>query len=96
MKQKIRCGAHYCEVCKRCIRPPRLRQTYIADWWTVCEECEPDVLTVTFQPREESLRTSFKIKHQDIPLLIKSLQNFKPGKEIMELYLAEGNVKDSQ
>ena len=80
MNQKIRCGAQYCEVCKKCLKPARLRQTYQEDWWTICEECESDVLQVSFKPRQESLMTNFKIKYQDIPFLIKQLQEFKPPK----------------
>lgn len=74
MNQKIRCGGQYCEVCKKCIKPPRLRKTYQEDWLTTCEECDVDVLRISFRPREESLMTDFKIKYQDIPLLIKELE----------------------
>ena len=70
--EKVRCGGHYCEVCKKCTQQPRLRR-YIPDYWHVCEECETDVLHVTFRPREENLMTDFKVKFQDIPLLIRHL-----------------------
>ena len=73
MTEKIRSGAHYCEVCKKCTRPARLRKNFTPDYWHVCEKCETDVLHVTFRPREESLMTDFKVKFQDIPLLIRHL-----------------------
>jgi hypothetical protein len=70
---KIRCGGSYCEVCKRCLSPPKLRKNYIDEWWTICEECEEDVLEIIFKPREESLNTRFKVKYEDIPYLISIL-----------------------
>jgi len=79
--EKIRCGAHYCEICKKCTNPARLRKNFTPDWWHICEECEPDVLEVTFRPRPESLMTNFKIKYQDVKLLIKHLQEFKITKD---------------
>jgi hypothetical protein len=37
------------------------------------KECKSDILRVTFRPRKESLMTNFKVKYQDVPLLIKYL-----------------------
>ena len=74
MTEKIRCGGHYCEVCKRCLSMPRLRKTFIPDWWTVWKECEVDVIQIDFVPREECVKTSFKVTHKDIPALIKQLE----------------------
>ncbi len=84
MTEKIRCGGHYCEVCKKCISVPRLRKNYQPDWWTVCQECEYDVISITFLPGEDCLWTDFKVKHKDIPsliqLLIKSYEGFTSHK----------------
>ena len=49
--KKIRTGGHYCEVCKKCTYPPRIRKYITAEYWHVCSECESDVLTVDFRPR---------------------------------------------
>lgn len=74
---KIRCGGSYCKSCKKCITPPRLRKHYVEEWWTICEECEEDVLRVIFKPREDSLTTDFHIKYEDIPLLMEFLLSQK-------------------
>lgn len=74
MADKVRCGAHYCEVCKKCIRLPKLRKNYMPDWWTICDECQPDVVEISFRPNEDSLETFFKVKHKDIPGLIENLK----------------------
>lgn len=75
MLQKIRCGAHYCEVCKKCLKSARLRNNWQPDWWTVCDECGPGVLNVVFRPREESLYSRFDIYFEDIPKLVEELNN---------------------
>lgn len=74
MVEKIRCRGHYCEVCKKCISPPKLRLHFQKDWWTVCDECGPNVVRITFIPREEYVRTDFKVLLQDIPELIRILK----------------------
>ena len=72
--EKIRCGGSYCEKCKKCISPPRLRKNYQSEWYTICKECEPNILHVTFIPSEDSITTDFKIDFKDIPKLIKHLE----------------------
>jgi hypothetical protein len=37
------------------------------------KERKSDILRVTFRPREESLMTDFRVKYEDVPLLIKHL-----------------------
>lgn len=73
MTEKIRCGGHYCKVCKKCLSIPRLRKNYTPDWWTICEECEVDVIRITFVPREDCVKTDFSVTHKDIPKLVKML-----------------------
>jgi len=82
MTTRQRSGGAYCQVCKKCIKPPRARKHFLPEWWTICEECEPDVVRITFVPREESIKTDFRVPHQDIPKLIEILQktyNSKKG-----------------
>lgn len=74
---KIRCGGSVCELCKKIITPPRLRKIFIPIWYTTCEECEIDVLTVSYRPREDAIMTDFKIKFQDIDGLISTLLHAK-------------------
>ncbi len=74
MSERVRSGGHYCEKCKRCITPPRLRKNFCPEWWTICDECGPNVLEVTFVPREGAIRTNFKMEYQDIPKLIEMLR----------------------
>lgn len=41
-------------------------------------EIEPDILRVTFSPREGSLLTDFEIKYEDVPMLVQLLiDNFR-------------------
>lgn len=77
MKQeRIRCGGHYCSVCKKCTHIPSSRKNFIPDYWHICEECEPDVVDITHTFENEGLVTKFKIKKIHIPSLIKILENF--------------------
>lgn len=71
----IKCGGSYCEKCKKCITPPRYRKNPIPEWWTICEECKENVLQVYFFPREDAIRTTFKVQFQDIPKLIQELKD---------------------
>jgi len=71
----VLCGATYCEKCNKCIQRARKRKHWIPDWYTLCEECQEDVLTVDFCPREESLKTHFKVKFEDVPALVDFLCN---------------------
>jgi len=81
MSERVRSGGHYCEKCKRCISPPRLRKNFCPEWWTICEECGPNVLEVIFVPREGAIKTNFKIEYNDLPALIKLLgENVKSFK----------------
>ena len=79
---KIRTGGHYCKICKICTQSPRVRKYLTVEYWHICEECEVDVLTVTFRPREEALLTHFKVKYQDIDRLIQELIRMKKDLKI--------------
>lgn len=67
-------GGAYCEVCKTCINPPRARKHYMPDWWAICEKCEPDMIRITFVPRENAVKTDFNVSYKDIPKLIDMLE----------------------
>ncbi len=71
---KIRSGGAYCTNCKKCITPPRVRKNFQKEWWTICEDCEPDVLKVIFRPCEDAPLTNFNVKFKHIPMLIKELE----------------------
>jgi hypothetical protein len=75
MDQKIRCGGVYCEKCKKCICPPRLRKHYRDEFWMICEECQPTMLRVTYVPTKDSPKTDFVVEYQHIPNLIKLLED---------------------
>ncbi len=75
INEKIRCGGSFCKSCKRCISPPRLRKNFQSEFWTICDECGPNVLRITFVPREESVKTDFVVAYQDIPKLIQLLKD---------------------
>jgi|ERR1043166_1358484 hypothetical protein len=72
MNEKIRCGGSYCESCKKCISPPRLRKNFQPEWWTICDECGPDVVRITYRPLE-GIETDFKVRYDDIPRIINML-----------------------
>ena len=44
------CGGHYCKHCLKCTKAPRKRKTYTPDYWHICEECDEEVLQVSFIP----------------------------------------------
>ncbi len=69
-------GGQYCQICKRCIKPPRKRKTFLPEYWTVCLECEPDIIDIIFRPRQDAVLTQFKISIYDIPKLIETLNKF--------------------
>ncbi|HEY3526297.1 MAG TPA: hypothetical protein VGK47_08880 [Nitrososphaeraceae archaeon] len=75
MSERIRCGAHYCKICKRCLRLPRKRKNFQPDWHTICAQCGPTILHMTYVPEHEGLETDFFIDFKHIPKLIEELSN---------------------
>jgi len=73
VSERISCGAHYCKVCKICIRPARKRKNFHPDWYTICDKCGPTILHVTFVPKHEGLETDFFVDFNDIPKLVEML-----------------------
>lgn len=69
-------GGTRCPSCKLWVTLPRKRKNHHQTWLNVCDECQTDVLSVVFKPREESLVTRFKIKYEDVQLLIEQLYKF--------------------
>lgn len=71
--EKIKSGGVYCSQCKKCLAPPRRRKEFRPESFILCDDCDINILRITFRPRYESLLTDFKVKYEDIEGLIHTL-----------------------
>ncbi len=66
----VRSGGVYCEKCNKCLTYPRKRKNWQPISYIICDECDFDVTEVNFCPNENSIKTNFKVRNDDLHELI--------------------------
>lgn len=71
---RIKCGGLYCKMCGGCIRRDTFRKHFKETEYTICHTCEPSLM-IDFPTLGACKAFRFQIRHQDIPELIRILED---------------------